>query len=153
MAPKRLTEVTTIFSVTWRFSNNYGLYHWGVWKLIYGCFAEEGFKSICITSHQILDFESLSTSSNKYIKRMMIKKGCQNITKKVSRSVCHLKSAEIRDTPVDKTLWTGSGCRVRCEISKWSIFMSNKMKFHKLVLEFTYRAYEILKYTFLIIFR
>ena len=50
---------------------------------------------------------------------------------------------------IDKNVCTRSGYVVPCEISKWSKYMETKIS----VFKTTYRAYEILKYQFLIIFR
>ena len=51
VAPKIIIELTTVFSMTWRLSNIYGLYCCHNWKLRYGCLNEDGFESLRITSH------------------------------------------------------------------------------------------------------
>ena len=59
---------------------------------------------------------------------------------KYVETLLHVEKLSIRQ--IDKNLYTRISCGVPCELSKLSKLMETKI----LVLEFPYRAYEVLKY-------
>ena len=83
----------------------------------------------------------------------MIKKGYQKIANKYQNRRVTKNPLKFKEHLCKKNICSSSGCAVPCEPSKRSNCVETQIEFQIFVLEFTYLAYKILKYQFLIIFR